>query len=166
MCCWYGGWCSGPVSCFRSQGVLKIRDAFYNTLVANRSWGQVSQLSEIIIFEHAAILQRDCECWCAAKQVPQALHCPSRFTTRRRITANGPSRLAIKGAANRRRRSCCTRHVSGRSALARRVSGGSPAPHSRHNSIATNMVEIISGDAVITGLLTLCIHDSSDCFEL
>lgn len=52
MCCWYGGWCSGPVSCFRSQGVVKIRDAFYNTLVANRSLDLVGQLftSEHAVF--------------------------------------------------------------------------------------------------------------------
>lgn len=30
------------VSCFRSQGAVKIRDAFYNTLVANQTWGQVN----------------------------------------------------------------------------------------------------------------------------
>lgn len=41
--------------------------------------------------------------------------------TKTNDAANGPGKLAITDAANHGRRSCCTRHVSGRSALSQRV---------------------------------------------
>lgn len=99
------------------------------------------------------------KCSCAAKQVPRALH-PSRFTTRRRmmqrtgqaswqsqmqpITAAGAAALGMSQVDQR----------------SRRGSGCRAAPHSRHNSMATNMVEIIKWVRCHHWLLTLRSHDS------